>query len=55
MTPAGLAADTPEPIEVKMMAGLYSELPDINNAYWTEYQRLTNSKLDIEWVVRCVT
>ncbi|MDQ1910298.1 extracellular solute-binding protein [Paenibacillus sp. GD4] len=38
------------PLTIKIFAGLYNEVPDMNNAYWTEWQKRTNSKLDIEWV-----
>lgn len=49
----GIAADTKapaKPLEIKIFAGLYNEVPDMKNAYWTEWQKRTNSKLDIEWV-----
>ena len=39
-----------EPVTIKMFAGLYNEIPDMNNEYWTEWERMTNSKLDVEWV-----
>ncbi|TBL79597.1 extracellular solute-binding protein [Paenibacillus thalictri] len=39
-----------KPLAIKMFAGLYNDVPDMNNAYWTEWQKRTNSKLDIEWV-----
>lgn len=42
--------DGSKPLTIKMFAGLYNEVPDMNNAYWTEWERRTNVKLDIEWV-----
>ena len=39
-----------EPLQIKMFLGLYNELPDMNNAFWTEWQKRANVKLDIEWV-----
>ncbi|MBD2844363.1 extracellular solute-binding protein [Paenibacillus sp. IB182496] len=42
------AAD--EPLHIQMFAGLYNELPRMDNAYWTEWQERTNTVLDIEWV-----
>lgn len=42
--------DSDEPLKIQMFAGLYNELPEMDNAYWTEWQNLTNTELDIEWV-----
>lgn len=42
--------DPDEPLYIKMFAGLYNELPEMDNAYWTEWQERTNTELDIEWV-----
>ncbi|MGF7050587.1 putative aldouronate transport system substrate-binding protein [Paenibacillus sp. DS2015] len=39
-----------EPLSIQMFAGLYNEVPDMNDAFWTEWQKQTNSKLNIEWV-----
>ncbi|MGF9697353.1 extracellular solute-binding protein [Paenibacillus sp. MABNR03] len=39
-----------QPLDIKMFAGLYNEIPDMNNEYWTEWEKRTNAKLDIEWV-----
>ncbi|MDF2960037.1 MAG: extracellular solute-binding protein family 1 [Paenibacillus sp.] len=44
------AADTKQPLPIQMFAGLYNEAPDMNNAYWTEWQKKTNSKLEVEWI-----
>ncbi|MFB5761630.1 extracellular solute-binding protein [Paenibacillus medicaginis] len=37
-------------LSIKMFAGLYNEIPDMDNAYWKEWEKRTNSKLDIEWI-----
>ncbi|NHN28913.1 extracellular solute-binding protein [Paenibacillus agricola] len=39
-----------KPLEIKFFAGLYNEVPDMNNAFWTEWQKRTNTKLDMEWI-----
>ncbi|TVY11297.1 extracellular solute-binding protein [Paenibacillus cremeus] len=39
-----------KPLTIKMFAGLYNDVPDMNNAYWSEWQKRTNTKLDVEWV-----
>ncbi|MCU6794040.1 extracellular solute-binding protein [Paenibacillus sp. WQ 127069] len=44
------AAEPEKPLTVKIFAGLYNDAPDMNNAYWTEWQKRTNSKLEMEWV-----
>lgn len=44
------AAEAEKPLTVKIFAGLYNDAPDMNNAYWTEWQKRTNSKLEMEWV-----
>lgn len=41
---------TEEPLEIKMILPLFEEVPDMNNKFWTEFQKKTNTKLDIEWV-----
>jgi putative aldouronate transport system substrate-binding protein len=38
------------PLTVKIFAGLYNDAPDMNNTYWKEWQKRTNSKLEMEWV-----
>ncbi|MFD0677174.1 MULTISPECIES: extracellular solute-binding protein [unclassified Paenibacillus] len=38
------------PLHVRIIGGLYSELPDMNNAYWTELQKRLHIKLDPEWI-----
>ncbi|TDF96164.1 extracellular solute-binding protein [Paenibacillus piri] len=47
---SGQAADGKKPLSIQMFAGLYNEVPDMNNAYWTEWQKKTNSKLEVEWI-----
>ncbi|HEY5584341.1 MAG TPA: extracellular solute-binding protein [Ruminiclostridium sp.] len=44
------AKDPKDIVEISILAPLFSDPPDMNNEYWTEYQRLTRSKLNIEWV-----
>ncbi|MCM2677953.1 extracellular solute-binding protein [Alkalicoccobacillus plakortidis] len=39
-----------EPLNIQMFAGLYNELPEMDNEFWTEWQEQTNTQLDIEWV-----
>ncbi|WP_159887598.1 extracellular solute-binding protein [Paenibacillus puerhi] len=39
-----------KPLTIKMFAGLYNEVPDMNNVYWKEWEKRTNAKLDVEWV-----
>jgi len=39
-----------EPLSIQMFAGLYNDMPDMNNAYWSEWQKRLNVKLDVEWV-----
>ncbi|SFM27323.1 putative aldouronate transport system substrate-binding protein [Paenibacillus sp. 1_12] len=41
--------ESKEPISIKMLAPLYEEVPDMKNQYWTELQKMTHSKLDIQW------
>jgi len=47
---AGGEAAAEEPLTIQMFAGLYNEMPDMNNAYWSEWQKRLNVKLDVEWV-----
>ncbi|WP_248924637.1 extracellular solute-binding protein [Paenibacillus hamazuiensis] len=46
----GTSADEKKPLRIQMFAGLYNDVPDMNNAYWAEWQKRTNSRLEIEWV-----
>jgi putative aldouronate transport system substrate-binding protein len=43
-------ADSSKPLEIKMVLPLFEEVPDMKNQFWTEFQKRTNTKLDIEWV-----
>ncbi|NHN31476.1 extracellular solute-binding protein [Paenibacillus agricola] len=43
------AVDT-GPLELKFIAPLYSEPLDMNNKLWTEFQKATNTKLNVEWI-----
>lgn len=43
-------AEEEPPVEITMLAQSYSEVPDMEGPFWTEYQRLTNSKLDIQFI-----
>ncbi|TDG00669.1 extracellular solute-binding protein [Paenibacillus piri] len=38
------------PLEIEMMTVLTNEVPDMNNEFYTELQKLTNTKLNISWV-----
>ncbi|MDR1541506.1 MAG: extracellular solute-binding protein [Clostridiales bacterium] len=43
-------ASSESPVEINMIAGLFNEPPDMGNAYWSKWEEMTNSKLNIEWV-----
>jgi putative aldouronate transport system substrate-binding protein len=38
------------PVSLTVIAPLFSDPPAANSPYWEEWMRITNSKLDIEWV-----
>jgi putative aldouronate transport system substrate-binding protein len=38
------------PLKINLLAGLYNELPDMNNAFWKEFKKRTNVELDVQWV-----
>ena len=42
--------DSNDIVEINVLAPLFTDPPDMNNEFWTEYQRLTRSKLNVEWV-----
>lgn len=50
----GGAAEKPqapaEPLKLQMMVPSYAEVPNMNDEFWSEYQKRTNTKLDIQWV-----
>ncbi|MHA6482699.1 extracellular solute-binding protein [Paenibacillus sp. strain BS8-2] len=39
-----------EPLSIEIFAGLYNEVPDMKDDFWSEWEKQTNTKLDIEWV-----
>jgi len=39
-----------EPLSIQFMVPSYADVPDMNNEYWTEWQKRTNTKLNVEWV-----
>lgn len=39
-----------EPISIKFLCPSYDEVPDLKNQYWTELQKLTNSKLEVQFI-----
>jgi len=39
-----------EPLKLQFMVPSYADAPDMNNEYWSEWQRRTNTELDVEWV-----
>ncbi|MFC6334364.1 extracellular solute-binding protein [Paenibacillus septentrionalis] len=39
-----------EPLEMQFMVPSYSDVPNMNDEYWTEWQKMTNTKLNVEWV-----
>jgi len=39
-----------EPLKIQFMVPSYADAPDMNNEYWSEWQRRTNTELDVEWV-----
>ncbi|NHN32705.1 extracellular solute-binding protein [Paenibacillus agricola] len=38
------------PLEINFMLALFDQLPDMKNEIWTEIQKRTNTKMNIEWV-----
>lgn len=38
------------PLEINMTVRLFDQVPDMNNGYWKEYQKRTNTKLSVEWI-----
>lgn len=39
-----------EPLKIKMTVRLFDQIPDMSNTYWQEYQKRTNTQLDVEWI-----
>jgi putative aldouronate transport system substrate-binding protein len=48
--PANKPSAPAEPLKLQMMVPSYSEIPSMTDEYWTEYQKRSNTKLDIQWV-----
>lgn len=46
----GAGEQNDEPLHIQMFAGLYNELPEMDNAFWSEWQKQTNTVLNMEWV-----
>ena len=45
-----MAATAEEPLEIQMTVRLFDQVPDMTNDYWTRYQEITNTKLDVKWI-----
>jgi putative aldouronate transport system substrate-binding protein len=41
---------TGEPVKIQMLVPSFAEVPDMKDQYWTEWQKRTNSKLEVEWI-----
>jgi len=39
-----------EPLKIQMTVRLFDQVPDMSNEYWTRFQEMTNTELDIEWI-----
>lgn len=37
--PSGQSKDADKPLSIKMFAGLYNEVPNMNDDYWSEWQK----------------
>ncbi|HZG86699.1 extracellular solute-binding protein [Paenibacillus sp.] len=48
--PAAGGSASAEPLELQFMVPSYSDVPDMNDEYWSEWQKRTNTKLDVEWI-----
>lgn len=48
--PATAEPTVAEPTEIEIMVMTFQEPPDLNNEYYTELQKMTNTKLNITWV-----
>jgi putative aldouronate transport system substrate-binding protein len=46
----GNTAAGDKPVEIEIMTDLTLEKPSMTNEYWSEFQKLTNSKMNIIWV-----
>ncbi|SFL56371.1 putative aldouronate transport system substrate-binding protein [Paenibacillus sp. 1_12] len=43
-------ADATQPLKLKIMSSLWTDVPEMNNQFWTEVQKRTNTKLDVDWI-----
>ncbi|NHN29015.1 extracellular solute-binding protein [Paenibacillus agricola] len=43
-------ANKQEPLELQMTVRLFEEVPNMENAYWKEFMKRTNTKLNLEWI-----
>lgn len=39
-----------EPVKLQFLVPSFADVPDMNDQYWTEWQKRTNTKLDVEWI-----
>ncbi|MEK3911279.1 extracellular solute-binding protein [Paenibacillus sp. FSL H7-0331] len=39
-----------EPVKIQFLVPSFAEVPNMADQYWTEFQKRSNSKLDIEWI-----
>ncbi|MBW7454788.1 extracellular solute-binding protein [Paenibacillus sepulcri] len=39
-----------EALKLQFMVPSFAEVPDMNDQYWTEWQKRTNTSLDVEWI-----
>jgi putative aldouronate transport system substrate-binding protein len=46
----GKAPEAASDLKVKFMVPSYAEVPDMNDEYWTKFQKESKSQLDVEWI-----
>ncbi|MFC3841823.1 type 2 periplasmic-binding domain-containing protein [Paenibacillus sp. MAH-36] len=39
-----------EPLKLQFLVPSYADVPNMNDEYWTEWQKKTNTQLNVEWV-----
>ncbi len=49
-TQGNASADSGKPLNLQFLVPSYADAPNMNDEYWTEWQKRTNTKLDVEWV-----
>ncbi|MDF2959046.1 MAG: extracellular solute-binding protein family 1 [Paenibacillus sp.] len=49
-TQAGSATEPATDLKVKFMVPSYADIPDMNDEYWTKFQKDTKIQLDIDWI-----